>query len=203
MQKKILTAAFLALFSTAVYADGITAARAFNDNVRSFSGSFSQSVKSAKKTQKSSGTFAVLRPGYFKWTYDKPMQQLIVGDGKYVWLYDQDLEQVTRRTQSTTLGASPAAILADKATMERNYTLKDDGQKDGIDYVAVEPKSKDSEYRHIRLGFKETQLVTMQLEDGFGNFTTITFNGMNINPQLAPSAFRFTPPAGVDVLTEE
>lgn len=203
MQKTVWFAALVGIFSSAALADGITAARAFNNDVRSFSGSFTQTVKSAKKTQSTSGTFSILRPGYFKWQYNKPYKQLIVGDGQYVWLFDQDLDQVMRRTQRTALGTSPAAILSDKEAMEKNYTLKNDGQEGDIEYVAATPKNKDSEYRSIRLGFKEAELITMQLTDSFGNFTTVTFNGMQINPKLAPAAFRFTPPKGVDVLTEE
>ena len=37
------------------------------------------------------------RPGKFRWVYEKPYEQLIVGDGARIWFYDRDLNQVTVR----------------------------------------------------------------------------------------------------------
>ena len=42
----------------------------------------------------------------------------------------------------------------------------------------------------------------MRLKDSFGNQTTIKFNNLNTRPNLSRSQFRFTPPQGVDVLTQ-
>ncbi|MBO4575917.1 MAG: outer membrane lipoprotein chaperone LolA, partial [Neisseriaceae bacterium] len=152
--KSTLLALSLCISATA-FADGIAAVKAFNDKTQSFAGDFTQTVKNAKKTTTSQGTFAVLRPGFFKWTYQKPDEQLIVGDGNSVWLYDKELAQVTQRKQQAVLGASPAAILADKAALENNFTLKNDGEKNGVSYVLALPKTPDNEYKQIRLGFND------------------------------------------------
>ncbi|WP_455228639.1 LolA family protein, partial [Kingella denitrificans] len=40
------------------------------------------------------------------------------------------------------------------------------------------------------------------LKDSFGNQTTIQFNQLNTKPNLSRAAFKFTPPAGVDVLEQ-
>ena len=50
--------------------------------------------------QVSSGTFAFARPGKFRWSYDKPYEQLLVGDGDKLWIYDPDLNQVVGRGSS-------------------------------------------------------------------------------------------------------
>jgi hypothetical protein len=34
------------------------------------------------------GTFAFARPGKFRWTYDKPHKQVLVGDGSKLWIHD-------------------------------------------------------------------------------------------------------------------
>lgn len=184
----------------AAQAGGIDALKKFNADTDGISGSFTQSVKSKKKTQNSSGSFQILRPGLFKWDYTKPYKQTIVGDGKNIWLYDVELKQVTQSNQDQTIGDSPAAILSNKAALDASYSLKEDGSSNGIDYVLATPKKANAGYQFIRLGFKGDTLAAMELKDSFGNQTTIQFNGLNTKPNLSRSAFKFTPPKGVDVL---
>lgn len=183
------------------YASGIDALQKFNQDANGLSGSFSQTVTSKKKTQTSSGTFKILRPGYFRWDYTKPYKQTIVGDGKTVWLYDPELKQVTKKSQAAALGDSPAAILSDKNALSGSYTLKEDGTDGGLNWVKATPKSSNAGYQYIRLGFKGDQLSRMQLKDSFGNNTAISFSGLNNNPNVSPASFKFTPPKGVDVLS--
>src|ERR1043165_8504890 len=68
--------------------------------------------RTGKLVQASKGRFVCLRPGRFRWEYEKPVDQLIVGDGQRVWIYDRDLNQVTVRRISKALGSTPAALLA-------------------------------------------------------------------------------------------
>lgn len=184
-----------------VHAGALDALQKFNQDVDGVSGQFSQVVKSKKNTQTASGSFQILRPGLFKWEYKKPYQQVIVGDGKTIWLYDVDLAQVTKSSQNQTIGDSPAEILSNKATLNSSYALQEAGHSNGIDYVMAKPKKNNAGYQYIRIGFAGDTLATMQLKDGFGNETTIQFNNLNMHPNLSPSYFKFTPPKGVDVLS--
>ncbi len=183
-------------------AAGIDALKKFNADTDGISGSFSQTVQSKKRTQTSHGEFQILRPGLFRWDYTRPYKQTIVGDGKTIWLYDHDLAQVTKSAQDQTIGDSPAAILSNKEALDSSYTLKEDGSEGGIDYVRATPKSSNAGYQFIRIGFKGDTLAAMQLRDSFGNHTTIRFNNINTRPNLARSRFQFTPPKGVDVLSQ-
>ena len=202
--KKLKNILFLGLLSLATtsFADGLSALANFNQNAKNLSGSFSQSVKSAKQTRNTNGTFAISRPNQFKWTYNKPYQQTIVGDGKFIWLYDVDLAQVTKRSQQKTLGDSPAAILSNASALESSYTISNDGENGGISYVKALPKKKDSGYEYIRIGFKGDTLTNMTLKDSFGNTTTLTFSNIKLNASIPAGTFKFSPPKGVDVLTE-
>ena len=75
---------------------------------------FAQMVldRNMKVLQQATGTMAFSRPGKFRWEYQKPYEQTIVGDGERLWIYDKDLNQVTVRKLDRALGASPAALLA-------------------------------------------------------------------------------------------
>lgn len=200
--KRFLPALLLSAATAFSHAGAIDALKKFNNDADGLSGSFSQTVKSKKKTQTSSGSFRILRPGLFKWNYTKPYQQVIVGDGKHIWLYDVDLKQVTKSGQDQTIGDSPAAILSNKTALESSYSLKEDGSAGGVDYVLATPKKNNAGYQFIRIGFKGEQLAAMELKDSFGNQTSIRFSGINTKPNLSKSEFKFTPPKGVDVLSQ-
>jgi outer membrane lipoprotein carrier protein len=43
-------------------------------------------------------------------------------------------------------------------------------------------------------------VAAMELTDHFGQTTVLRFSNLVRNPQISPSAFRFTPPEGADVL---
>jgi outer membrane lipoprotein carrier protein len=191
-----------AAFASAAAASGLDQLHAFLEATKSAQGSFRQVVvnKERRTTQTTSGTFAFERPGRFRWTYDKPFDQLIVGDGEKVWVYDRDLNQVIVRKLDAALGATPAALLAGDNALENNFTLVAGGQGEGVEYVDATPKAADAQFTRIRLGFSGNLPRTMSLTDAFGQTTELTFGDVQRNPKLAADTFRFTPPKGADVV---
>ena len=155
-----------------------------------------------KTLQQATGTMQFSRPGKFRWEYDKPYEQTIVGDGTRVWLYDKDLNQVTVRRFDRAIGSSPAALLAGSNEIEKDYTLKGLPSRDGLDWLEAVPRTPDTAFERIRLGFGKTGLEAMELRDQFGQTTVIKFSTIERNAKLAPELFRFTPPKGVDVISE-
>ncbi len=198
---RLLAAALLFAAGT-VQADSLAQLKQFMDGTRSARGSFTQQVfsKSGRKPQQASGTFAFSRPGKFRWTYEKPYAQLLVGDGSKLWAWDQELNQVTTKKLGQALGSTPAAILAGDNALEKNFTLKDDGAADGLEWVEARPKADDSSFERIRMGFSGGQLKAMVLHDNFGQTTSLNFLQMERNPSLDGGLFRFVPPKGADVV---
>ena len=198
---RLLAAALLFAAGT-VQADSLAQLKQFMDGTRSARGSFTQQVfsKSGRKPQQASGTFAFSRPGKFRWTYEKPYAQLLVGDGSKLWAWDQELNQVTTKKLGQALGSTPAAILAGDNSLEKNFTLKDDGTADGLEWVEARPKADDSSFERIRMGFSGGQLKAMVLHDNFGQTTSLNFLQMERNPSLDGGLFRFVPPKGADVV---
>ncbi len=198
---RLLAAALLFAAGT-VQADSLAQLKQFMDGTRSARGSFTQQVfsKSGRKPQQASGTFAFSCPGKFRWTYEKPYAQLLVGDGSKLWAWDQELNQVTTKKLGQALGSTPAAILAGDNALEKNFTLKDDGAADGLEWVEARPKADDSSFERIRMGFSGGQLKAMVLHDNFGQTTSLNFLQMERNPSLDGGLFRFVPPKGADVV---
>ncbi|MBI3068535.1 MAG: outer membrane lipoprotein carrier protein LolA, partial [Betaproteobacteria bacterium] len=142
------------------------------------------------------------RPGKFRWEYEKPYEQVIVGDGTRLWIYDKDLNQVTVRKLEQAIGGSPAALLAGSSEIEKNYTLTSIGIQEGLDRVEAAPRTQDTAFEKVRLGFGAAGLEAMELRDQFGQITVIRFSGLERNPRLSPELFRFVPPKGADVISE-
>jgi outer membrane lipoprotein carrier protein len=195
-------ATVFALASAAAGAAGIDQLRAFVDGARTGKASFHQVVtgKSGRVPQTSSGTFAFARPGKFRWSYDKPYAQLLVGDGDKLWIYDRDLNQVIVKKLDRALGATPASLLAGSNAFETNFVLIDGGAADGVEFVEAKAKSPDTGFDQIRIGFKDNLPRTMELHDSFGQVTQLTFDAFERNPPIDSGLFRFSPPPGADVV---
>lgn len=180
------------------------ALKVFLTQTQTLKARFAQMVldKNMKPLQQAQGIMQFSRPGKFRWDYQKPYEQVIVGDGSKLWIYDKDLNQVTVRKLDRALGASPAALLAGGNDLERDYKLSNLGMDKGLDWLEALPKNKETVFERVRMGFGKSGLEAMELRDQFGQVTVITFADVERNPRIAADVFRFTPPQGADVISE-
>ena len=193
------------LFANLAYAGASDKLRNFISSSESGQANFTQVIQDKKgtKIQSASGTMQFERPGKFRWVYQKPYEQIIVGDGVKFWLYDVDLNQVTVKKLDAALGSSPAALLSGNNEIERAFNLQDNGSKDSLDWLEASAKAPDTGFEKISMAFNgQGELVVMELRDTFGLKTELRFSKMQRNPKLSPSLFKFIPPKGADVLGE-
>lgn len=196
---------FLLWASSAAHAAATDKLKVFISATHSAQAEFTQTVfdKNGKTLQSASGTMQFERPGKFRWSYLKPYEQLIVGDGKKFWLYDADLNQVTVKKLDAALGSSPAALLSGNNEIERGFALKDIAEREGLEWLQATPKSPETNFEKILIAFNaKSDLVVMELYDTFGHRTVLRFSELKNNPSLSPQLFKFTPPKGADVLGE-
>lgn len=201
---KTLSTAALIIFPLLAQAGAVDQLHQFLSSTRTLKADFSQVVvaKSGRKPQQSSGVVAISRPGKLRWDIQKPYPQLVVGDGEKIWIYDAELKQVTVRKAGQAISGSPAALLAGSNELEKNFTLAEAGESDGLNWVEATAKADESGFEKIRLGFVGADLKAMELLDNFGQTTHIRFSKLERNPQLPAATFKFVPPAGVDVVGE-
>jgi outer membrane lipoprotein carrier protein len=199
-----LLAAGVLAGATVAHADAIDQLKAFHSTTQSGEVTFRQVVigKGEKGRRESTGTFSFQRPGKFRWVYEKPFEQLIVGDGEKLWVFDRDLNQVIVRKLDVALGSTPAALLAGDSALERNFDLADAGSSDGLEVVEARPRSPDTGFERVKIAFANNLPRTMELRDTFGNVTVLTFGRFERNPALDPGQFKFVPPKGADVIGE-
>jgi outer membrane lipoprotein carrier protein len=210
MIKTLITAATFALASLAAQADGLKDLEKFLREVNSAQASFTQVVTSPKRagetvarSKTSSGRFEFLRPNRFRFEYTRPFEQTIVADGQMLWLYDVDLNQVTARKQQEVLGSTPAALIAagtDLRALSDVFELKAAPEQDGMTWMEARPRAQDGQLHSVRVGFRQGQLAALEIADGLGQRSVLTFSQWQGNAPLTPDRFRFQVPAGAAVI---
>jgi outer membrane lipoprotein carrier protein len=203
MNNRTWVAGVLMLACAASRADAVDSLRDFVRDAKSGKATFTQTVSSPDGVRKkvSSGSFEFLRPNRFRFVYSKPFEQLIVADGAKVWIYDTDLNQASSRKIAQVLGSTPAALLAG-GSLEKDFELSAQPAKDGFDWALALPRQKDGTIQQVRVGFKGKDLAAIEIVDAFGQRSMLVFSGFTANVALAPESFRFTPPAGADVIEQ-
>ncbi|ALV06463.1 outer membrane lipoprotein chaperone LolA [Roseateles depolymerans] len=184
-------------------ADGVASLQQFVTEVKSGRATFNQTVTApdGKRKKATTGTFEFQRPNQFRFSYDKPAEQLIIGDGKKVWVYDPDLAQASVRNMDQALGATPVALLAG-GDLSKDFILKSQPAEQGVEWALATPKRSDSGLQSLRLGFRGRELVALEIVDAFGQRSVMQFNSVQVNAKVAPERFRFDPPAGTDVMEQ-
>ena len=210
MRNQILAAA-VALAACAAHAAGLDALEAFLKNAKSGRATFTQVVtvpakgEQPARTRNSTGSFEFARPNKFRFDYKKPFEQVIVADGQTLWLYDPDLKQVTSRKQEAVLGSTPAALIAsapDLAALKKDFDLQAAPDKDGLQWVTATPRNREGQLRSMLLGFRGNELARLDITDGFGQVSQITFDRMELNAQVPADRFHFKPPEGAAVVKQ-
>ena len=209
--KKLLVPLALVFAVAAAHADGLQALEQFIRTAHAGRADFTQVVTApprdgqAARSKTSTGTFEFSRPNRFRFEYRKPFQQTLVADGQTLWLYDADLNQVTARKQQAVLGSTPAALIAaapDLDSLRNEFELQAAPDRDGLQWVAATPRSRDGQLTAVRIGFRGADLAVLEIQDSFGQKSVMSFGNLKLNVPIAAGTFQFTPPKGADVLRQ-
>ena len=212
MRRFVRCALWLAMVAAVPAQAALPAAlQTFVAGLTSFSAEIEQHVRDAggHDVAAGRGTLSVQRPGRFRWEYRPATSangladggQLLLADGRNLWLYERDLAQATVRDAGSTESAAPMLLLSgDPAQIEAAFTLTAEPDHDGLRWVAVQPRAAAADFARAELAFRGPDLVRMIISDKIGQLTTLVITRSQRNPRLDPGLFRFTPPAGVDVI---
>lgn len=197
---RVALAAALVAASFGARADAADSLRAFVKDVKGGKSTFTQTVTSpdGAKQKVSSGSFSFARPNRFRFDYTKPYAQTIVSDGNKVWFHDPDLNQVTVRKMGDALGSTPVALLTG-SSIEKNFELKNQPDKDGLEWVQATPKEQGGTIQWLKAGFKGRALAVVEIADSFGQRSMLKFNELSTDAVPPAPSFVFTVPAGADV----
>ena len=185
-------------------AGAIDQLREFSKSTRSARGEFQQKTLKASGVvaESTSGRFAFSKPGLFRWEVRMPYEQLMVADGEKIYFFDKDLNQVTVRKISDSLGATPAAILFGDTDLAESFDLRESGTRDGLDWIEARPKSKEAGFELINIGLRAGKPDSMEVVDSFGRKTQFAFRQLESNAKIAAEQFKFVAPAGAEIVQQ-
>jgi len=174
------------------------------ETTRTLTADFKQTVESPTLARplESHGTVAFEKPNRMRWDYAKPDEQLIVGDGETLWIYQpQDHQAIKAPLGEAFQATTPVTFLAGLGRLDRDFDATLEQDEPDRWHLRLVPR-RDSALGTLGLvvGKKDAAIEEARITDPLGTTTRIVFSNERRNVALEPSLFRFTPPAGVDVI---
>lgn len=157
--------------------------------------------KGFKNSQTESGTVIFGTMPMMRWSYTKPEQKIFVFDGQKSWLYIPADRQVTVSTLDEQKKSElPFLVLGDAAARERNFIVGE-SKRGNVITTTLKPRANSAMIRSVSVAADSTTHMIQRVEytDREGNRTTFDFSGFQRKPAAA-DLFRFSPPAGVQVV---
>ena len=148
------------------------------------------------------GQMSLARPDRFLWQYESPYALQLGSDGQTLWHFDQDLRQITLRDAGPALAGTPAELLGGDPARLDDFEIRDEGRVDGLRWTELRPRSDDSDFELVRIGFEGTVPRAMQLRDRLGQITHMRFEQVQVNEQSPADRFELQIPEGVTVVDE-
>lgn len=178
--------------------------------VRSMRADFTMHVENPlfKTSANSSGRLYQKKPDRIALRFTQPAGDMIVGDGTYFWVYtpsSMSKDQVLR-TPAAAAGSNVVDLQAQfvgDPVKRFTYTIAGAETVNGrmTDVLTLVPRDA-AQYRSLKVWIdrKDALVRKFTIEEQSGVRRTIQLNGLQINPAIDASIFRFTPPAGVHVV---
>jgi outer membrane lipoprotein carrier protein len=165
-----------------------------------FSGQFSQLVFDNKSQliEEASGDVVFKKPHFFKWIYQAPHQNQIIGDGEIVYIYDPDLSQVIMSRFSQSKSNNPANIFF-LNNLEESFKVTKILIDDEVWY-RCKSKLKDIDYQSIEISFNKDKIKAMKVIDGLQNKIIINFVNISYSTDIDEASFLFNVPDNVEVI---
>jgi outer membrane lipoprotein carrier protein len=71
-----------------------------------------------------------------------------------------------------------------------------------MEWALATPRAKDGPFQSMRVGFKGRELAAVEITDSFGQRSALRFSHFEANVAIDAAQFRFSPPAGADVIEQ-
>lgn len=207
LTRRQMLAGSAALLLTPLHAaESGTALDTYLEGLSTWSAEFMQVTEDerGRRQGEGAGRLQIVRPGKFRWETSakrgEPPMQVMVADGCNLWFLDTDLEQATVEPQADALPQSPALLLAGGAELRAAFNVTSDGRRDGQDWVKVQPRQAESDYREALFAFRGRELSRLVIVNKLGQRSVLTFSNVRRNGAIDAAVMRFTPPAGADLI---
>lgn len=179
------------------------------NNLKTFKADFTEAYSGPGISRNESGTLWLKKPGRMRWEYRQPREKLFVTDSHTAFFYVPG-ERQARKTPLKNLDdiRSPLRYLLGKTKLEKELqglSLAPDltPSKAGDTVLRGVPKAMKDRISEVVLEISPAfQIDRIILREVDGTVTDFHFANTEENVPVQDSLFRFTPPAGVEVIEE-
>lgn len=156
------------------------------------------------RKQVSSGRVFFKKPRMMRWDYKKPVSKVFVADGKTLWVYEPEENQAFKQSLADSQLPVALTFMSGEGRLADEFEARLMQSPSDIYTVELIPRRHAGDYRSLLLKVdRETFAVrSSTVVDPVGNTNQVVFSGVETNAGIADKAFRFSPPAGVRVITE-
>ena len=201
---------FLLLCSTSAIAANVSQIATRVDDrynhLQTLKAQFRESYNGAGLNRNESGELWLEKPGKMRWQYEQPAPKLFVVDGKNAFFYVPS-ERQARRMPAKKLDdfRSPIRYLLGHTKLQNEFkqlTISSEPPKQAGDVILEGvPKGMEDRVQRVLLEITPAgQIVRIRIEELDGSVTEFNFGDLQENIAVKPDLFRFTPPAGVEVV---
>jgi chaperone LolA len=150
----------------------------------------------------SRGHVVFSKPGRMRWEYQEPLESYVISDGRTLWIHDVAAKQATRVPvgEEYLTGAALQFLLGEGKLSDTFAIAVGACSETGID-LDLRPRGPASYERLTMTADAQSGLISeTSIVDLFGNRTRIRFRNIVVDPAPSAGAFRFDPPAGVEIV---
>jgi outer membrane lipoprotein carrier protein len=180
------------------------------NHLQSLQAEFSEIYQGSGTERVEAGTLWLKKPGKMRWEYRSPEEKLFVGDGKNAWLYLPGEKQV-RKSSMKNLDdlRSPLAFLLGKTKLEKELetlSFAPDMQLWKPDDVMLRgvPRGLEDRVSQVLLEITpDHQIARILIHGTDDSITEYRFSDQKENLEVPDGKFRFSAPAGSEVVEED
>lgn len=185
-----------------------TKVQAFYDKTTSFSSDFDQEffVKAHNVKKQSKGHVTFAKPGKMSWEYSEPQGNRVVSDGALLKVYEASNKQMYEQNVDKSQYPAALAFLTGGGKLAEIFAFdlyegKDMSFPGGLVLVGT-PKQPTPAYTKV-LFYADAatfQVRRVLIVDGQSNRNRFDFSSPRVNDPVKEDTFKFTPPAGTQVI---
>ena len=172
------------------------------DQLRSLKAAFSESYSGMGVDRTETGELLLSKPGKMRWNYSSPPGKVFLLDGKYAWFYTPGDPQVERMPAKQLDDLrSPLRYLLGHTNLEKELSgLSVSPAPHGEFVLSGVPKGQENRVSKVSLTVTaDGTIAGIEVQETDGAVTRFSFSDEQPGAAIAPTAFKFTPPAGVPV----
>jgi len=151
----------------------------------------------------SAGRFYFAKPGLVRWEYTEGPPQTVVGDGTWLWLYQPDLQQVYKIAYAKAFGRGGLVeLLAGREGVSERYRASLERPDATTVRILLKSLADGGGNLEVTLAADTFDLRAVTVHDAAGSITRMTFAEPLRNRGIDKERFTFTPPKGVDIISD-